>query len=92
MSVFLIPKGVCKDTENMFNSFWWDGKSNGGKGISWARWNRLCSPKAVGGLEFRKLYEFNLALLSKQGWKLITDLLRWSLKSIKLGILLTHRF
>ena len=48
--------------------------------------------KAAGGLGFRKLYEFNLALLSKQGWKLITDLHRWSLKSIKLGFFLTHRF
>ena len=44
-----------------------------GKGISCARWNRLCSPKVAGGLGFWKLYEFNLALLSQQGWKLITD-------------------
>ena len=27
----------------------------------------------VGGLGFRELHEFNLALLSRQGWKLMTD-------------------
>ena len=69
MSVFLLPLGVCHKIENMFNSLWWKNTSNGGKGISWMRWERLCKPKSVGGLGFKKLHEFNLALLSKHGWK-----------------------
>ena len=71
MSMILLPLGVCHDIEKMLNAFWWDGKINGGKGITWMRWDWLCAPKAFGGMGFRKLHEFNVALLCKQGWKLL---------------------
>ena len=29
-------------------------------------------PKKFGGMDFRKLHDFNLAMLSKQGWNLLT--------------------
>ena len=73
MSVFLIPSGVCQELEKMLNSFWWGSKLTGRRGINWRRWERLCKPKIVGGLEIKKLYDFNLSLLSKQGWKFLTD-------------------
>ena len=57
----------------MLNSIWWGSKSSGGRGINWCRWEQLCKPKTVGGLGFKKLYDFNLSLLSKQGWKFLTD-------------------
>ena len=34
MSVLLLPRGMCHDIEVMLNSFWWGGKSNGGRGIN----------------------------------------------------------
>ena len=49
MSVLLLPRGVCHDIELMLNSFKWGGKLNGEHGIHWARWGRLCAPKAVVG-------------------------------------------
>ena len=33
----------------------------------------MCEPKSNGGMGFKKLKQFNLALLTKQGWKLQTD-------------------
>lgn len=36
-------------------------------------WKRLCAPKEIGEMGFRSLEEFNLALLAKQGWRLMVD-------------------
>ena len=33
----------------------------------------MCEPKSNGGMGFKKLKQFNLALLTKQGWRLQTD-------------------
>lgn len=51
----------------MINNFWWGQKENERK-ISWVASDKMCNPKAVGGMEFRDLKAFNLAfLLSRVG-------------------------
>lgn len=36
-------------------------------------WDHLCYPKKLGGMGFRKIREFNIAMLGKQAWKMMTD-------------------
>ena len=69
MSVFKLPDSLCEDLTSMICNFWW-GQRNEERRIAWMSWEKLCAPKSCGWMGFKKLKEFNLALLAKQGWRL----------------------
>jgi hypothetical protein len=71
MSVYLLPDSTIKDIERMMNSFWWGGGTNN-KGIRWLAWDRMTHSKNQGGMGFRDLHAFNLAMIAKQGWNIMT--------------------
>jgi hypothetical protein len=71
MSIYLLPESTIKEIERMINSFWWGGGANN-KGIKWLAWDRMTFPKACGGMGFRDFHSFNLAMIAKQGWNIMT--------------------
>jgi hypothetical protein len=65
MSTFLLPKGLCRKLDQVFKNFWWGFPPQKVRNLSFKSWNSLCSPKASGGLGFRKMEEVNLGLITK---------------------------
>jgi hypothetical protein len=70
MSVFQVPKHLCKKLNSLMGRFWWSHQKEG-KGVSWMSGEKLSLSKQLGGLAFQDLEAFHLALLSKQGWRLV---------------------
>lgn len=69
MSCFLLPKTLCHELEHLFNNYWWkNGHGANQKGINWLGWSNMSTSKSKGGLGFRNLYGFNIALLGKHIW------------------------
>jgi hypothetical protein len=73
MSTILLPESLGDELEKMINSFWWGSNKSSGRGVNWLRWEKLTMRKEHGGMGFRHFYGFNLAMLGKQGWNLLTN-------------------
>ena len=83
MSCFRLPDSLCEELTSMIRKFWW-GQQKEEKRIAWLSWEKLCVPKSCGGMGFKQLKYFNMALLAKQGWRLQTNpnsLVYWVLKA-----------
>ena len=68
MSLFQIPRFVCKRLEKIQRDFLWGG-GHMEKKLHLMKWATVCTNKKVGGLGDRGLYNLNIALLGKWNWR-----------------------
>ncbi|XP_028089060.1 uncharacterized protein LOC114289509 [Camellia sinensis] len=88
MACFIFPKNFCAKLNSLISKFWWNGDPES-KGIHWVNWAQLAMPKSEGGLGFRDFHDFNLALVAKQGWRLVKYPNSFCAKMLK-GIYFSH--
>ena len=73
MSTFLLPKSMCEELQKMMNFFWWGMNKDGRRGFHGQTWEKLCYRKEDEGMSLKHLHSFNLELLGKHGWNLLTN-------------------
>lgn len=72
MACFRLPRGLCESVTSIVRQFWW-GSKRGRRKPCWVAWDVMPRPKNLGGLGFCDLEIFNLALLSRQAWRVLNE-------------------
>lgn len=76
MQVTKFPHNISKEIDNVNRNFFWNNNlERDGYQIptSLISWNKICRAKYQGVLGIKKTRDINAALLTKLGWKILTD-------------------
>ncbi|XP_062075415.1 uncharacterized protein LOC133779472 [Humulus lupulus] len=69
MSIFVLPQSIVKEIERICRGFLWGSDGQRSK-LHIPSWQKVCLPKAYGGLGFRDGATWNWAVLAKYVWAL----------------------
>lgn len=67
-----LPQSVCKQLDRLNRNFLWRDQLTKRK-VHLVNWRQVCKSKQDGGLGIKRAEDQNLALLTKLGWKLLSD-------------------
>jgi hypothetical protein len=69
-----MPISFSSSLDRMFKNFWWGFPKDRSRNLSLKSLSSICLPKHEGGLGFRRMHAFNLSLITKLGWKMISNI------------------
>ncbi|GMJ13731.1 hypothetical protein like AT4G29090 [Hibiscus trionum] len=72
MQATLLPKTICLKIEKLIRQFIWGSNASVSK-LSLVNWDSLCQPLKHGGLGLRRIHDFNIALVMKVGFSMLTN-------------------
>ncbi|XP_071740808.1 uncharacterized protein [Rutidosis leptorrhynchoides] len=72
MSVYILPSGVIEEIERCLKCFLWS-QSDNCRGKAKVAWKDVCIPKNQGGLGLKSLKEWNVVLVIKNLWRILTQ-------------------
>lgn len=75
--MFKISADMAAKLENIQKTFLWTGMEEK-KRLALVGWDKVCLPKAMGGLGTHKISRFNKALMTKIAWKIFNKDSDWS--------------
>ncbi|KAM1268507.1 hypothetical protein ACFX13_000857 [Malus domestica] len=89
MQTIKLPVTICDQLDRLNKNFVYGSTQSKNK-VNLVKWSQVCLPKSLGGLGLKNMRVMNLAILSKNSWRLMQGIMAFGQKFYKERTKLLH--